>query len=41
MDSFAVQKLLSLIWFHLFIFAYFPFVLGDRSKKNIAKIYVK
>ena len=31
--SFAMQKLSSLIWSHLFIFALVPFALGDRSKK--------
>ena len=31
--SFAVQKLLSLIRSHLFISAFIPFALGDRSKK--------
>ena len=39
--SFAVQKLLSLIRSHLFIFPFVSFALGDRSKKNIAMIYVK
>ena len=39
--SFAMQKLLSLIRFHLFMFAFIFFALGDRSKKNIAAIYVK
>ena len=39
--SFAVQKLLSLIRSHLFIFVFISFALGDRSKKNIATIYVK
>ena len=33
MVSFAVQKLLSLIRSHLFIFAFVSFALGDRSKK--------
>ena len=33
MVSFAVQKLLSLLRSHLFIFAYISFALGDRSKK--------
>ena len=33
MVSFAVQKLLSLIRFHLFIFAFISIALGDRSKK--------
>ena len=41
MVSFAVQKLLSLIRLHLFIFAFISFTLGDRSQKNIAAIYVK
>ena len=33
MVFFAVQKLLSLISFYLFIFAFTSFALGDRSKK--------
>ena len=33
MVSFAVQKLISLIRFHLFIFALISFALGDWSKK--------
>ena len=33
MVSFAVQKLLSLIRSHLFIFAFISFALGDGSKK--------
>ena len=33
MVSFAMQKILNLIKFHLFIFAFVTFVLGDRSKK--------
>ena len=41
MVSFAVQKLLSLIRFHLFIFAFISFTSGDGSKKDIAVIYVK
>ena len=41
MVSFAVQKLLSLIRLHLFIFAFISFALEDRSKKNITTIYVK
>ena len=41
MVSFAVQSLLSLIRCHLFIFAFVSITLGDRSKKNIAAIYVK
>ena len=32
MVSFAVQKILSLISSHLFIFAFISFALGDRSK---------
>ena len=32
MVSFAVQKLLSLVWFQLFIFALVFFALGDRTK---------
>ena len=40
MVSFAVEKLLSLIRSHLFIFVFVSFVLGDRSKKNTATIYV-
>ena len=35
--SFAVQKLLSLIRYHLFIFAFVSLPWGDRSKKYIAK----
>ena len=41
MVSFAVQKLLTLITTHLFIFAFISLALGDRSKKNIVMIYVK
>ena len=41
MVSFALQKLLSLIRSHLFIFAFIYFAWGDRSEKNIAIIYVK
>ena len=33
MVSFAVQKLLSLIRSHLFIFVFISFALGDESKK--------
>ena len=40
MVSFAVQKLLSLIRFHLFIFAFVSFASGDKQK-NVAIIYVK
>ena len=39
MIFFAVQKLLSLGPTYLFLFV--SFVLGDRSKKNIAAIYVR
>ena len=39
--SFAVQKLLSLIRSHLFIFAFISFALRDSSKKKIATIYVR
>ena len=42
MVSFAMQKLLSLIRSHLFIFAFISFTfLGDRSKTYIAVIYIK
>ena len=34
---FAMQKLISLIRKHLFIFAFVSFVLGDRSKKYCYK----
>ena len=40
MSSFAVQKLLSLIRSHLFIFAFISIILGDGSKKNIVVAYV-
>ena len=40
MISFAMQKLLSLIKFHLFIFVFISFTLGNRSE-NTALIYVK
>ena len=40
MVSFAVQKLLSLIRFRLFIFVFVSFACGDRPK-NIAMTYVK
>ena len=39
--SFAVQKLLSLIRFHLLIFALISTTLGDKSPQNTAAIYVK
>ena len=41
MVSFAVQKLLSLIRSHLFVFAFISFVLGDRFKKMLLQFYVK
>ena len=41
MVSFAVQKLLSFIRSHLFIFVFISITLGDGSKKDIAVIYVK
>ena len=42
MVSFAVQKLLSLIRSHVFIFAFVSFALGDTSKKKkIPMICVK
>ena len=42
LDGFlAVQKLLSLIRSHLFVFPFVSFALGDRYKINIATIYVK
>ena len=37
MVSFAVQKLLSLIRSHLFVFAFISFTLGDRSKKTLLR----
>ena len=40
MSSFVVQKLLSLIRSHLFIFAFISITLGDGSKKNIVVVYV-
>ena len=41
MVSFAVQEPLSLIRSHLLIFAFISFALGERSKNNVAMIYVK
>ena len=41
MVSFAMQKLLSLIRCHLFIFTFVSFPWKDRSKENITMIYVK
>ena len=37
----AVQKLLSLIKSHLFIFIFASFALGNRSKKVVATVYVR
>ena len=42
MVSSAVQKLLSVIRFHLFNSGFISFVFGDRAeKKNCAVIYVR
>ena len=42
MVSFAVHKLLSLIWSRLFIFVFISIVLGDRfPPPNIIMIYIK
>ena len=41
MISFAVQKLLSLIMSHLFIFAFISFALGDGSKKILLQFMSK
>ena len=41
MISFAVQKLSGLIRFHLFIFVFISFALGDRPKKTIATTYAR
>ena len=43
MVSFAVQKLLSLIWFHLFIFSFISFTLGKgkKSKKILLQYMLK
>ena len=38
---FAVQKLLSLIGFHLFIFAFILFALGDRAKEILLQFMSK
>ena len=38
---FVLQKLFNVIMSHLFIFAFISFALGDRSKRNIATIYVR
>ena len=39
--SFAVQKLSSLIRFHLFIFVFIVITLGGGSEKSIAMVYVR
>ena len=39
MAFFVVQKLLSLIRSHLFIFGFISFALGDRSKKYCEKCH--
>ena len=36
-----MQKILSLVKFHLFIFVFILITLGGRSKKDPAMIYVK
>ena len=41
MVSFAVQKLLSLIRFHLFVFAFISFALGDWSRKILLQFRSK
>ena len=41
MVSFAVQKLLSLIRSHLFIFVFVSFTVGDRSKKILLQFMSK
>ena len=38
MVSFAVQKLLSLIRSHLFIFVFISITLGDRTKRNCCNL---
>ena len=40
MVSFAVQKLLSFIRSHLFIFVFVSLALGDGSKKGIYEIVI-
>jgi len=37
MVSFAVQKLFSLMWSHLFIFAFITFTFGVRLKKTLPR----
>ena len=41
MVSFAVQKLLSLIRSHLFVFVFIFITLGGGSKEDTAAIYIK
>ena len=41
MVSLAVQRLLSLIRYNLFNFAYVSITLGDRSKKNFLRFMSK
>ena len=41
MVSFAVQKLLNLIWSHLFIFVFISINLGDSSKKILLQFMSK
>ena len=41
MVSFALQKILSFIKSHLFIFVFILITLGSGSKKDLAVIYVK
>ena len=41
MVSFAVHRLINLIRFHLFIFAFISFALGDRSKKLLLQFMSK
>ena len=41
MVSFAVQKILSLIKSHLFIFAFISFDLGNRSRKMLLQFMSK
>ena len=39
--SFAVQKLLSLIWSHMFIFAFISIILGNGSEKILLQFVSK
>ena len=41
MVSFTMQNILNLIRSHLFISGFLPIILGNRTKKNIAVIYVR